>query len=382
MRMMYQFALGLQRDGNEVLLAVGDTVSHSDHLPPSAVAMLADLADRGVECFPCAGFRRRWSGSLRKRLTGLVTSRDVGVLIGFHPLDFKYALSVAGATGRRCVLSLQNRQKFWGSALSRRLKALAFRRMLRRYATRIVCTSESVREDLIRSFGADETRCSVLPNGIPIPQLTVGSAEAEAVRTFFRLEPNDLLLVNTGRIDVQKGQDLLLEALQSVREFNWTLVLIGDVSEGRNTAEQRQFQERLQKLVDDNNWAGRIHFAGWRDDVSACLAAADAYIHAARWEGPAMPLAVLEAMAARLPVVFTDCSGCPEDFRDGTHGFIAVSENIVSMGESIRRMLTLSHEERREMGECGRKLVESGYDIDQVADRFATEVRFAAEQQV
>ena len=97
----------------------------------------------------------------------------------------------------------------------------------------------------------------------------------EEIRSRLGLSSEDVLLVNTGRIDVQKGQDILLESLQNVRDRKWSLVMLGDMSEGRSTREQREFSGRLKELVASNCWESRVHFMGWRDDVDHFLAAAD-----------------------------------------------------------------------------------------------------------
>ncbi len=374
MRMMFHFALAFKRNGYDVCLAHGDSTAQSPEISVVARDMLNQLASSGIKCIPCAGFRMRSSRLLTNQLKAIVAEQNSQVLIGFHPLDFKYALSIAGKTKRACVLSLQNRQVFWGSPFARWIKAQIFRYLLRRYATRVVCTSEAVRDHLILEYGANPARCRVIPNGIPIPDKGPDHGAVSRLRQSLSLSDDDFLLVNTGRIDIQKGQDLLLAALESVNAANWSLVLIGDVSEGRSTPEQKQFQDKLKSLISRNNWESRVHFVGWRDDVDVFLAAADIYIHTARWEGPSAPLAVMEAMAAKLPVIMTDCCGRPDGFVDGVHGYVARSENEHSISQAVVQMLARSSAERREMGVRCREMVEANYEIGRISTRFVEEV--------
>ena len=374
MRMMFHFALAFKRNGYDVCLAHGDSTAHATGIPAAAQEMLNKLAESGITCIPCAGFRMRSSRSLANQLKTIVVEQNSQVLIGFHPLDFKYALSVAGKTNRACVLSLQNRQVFWGSSIARWIKAKIFSYWLRRYATRIVCTSEAVRDHLIQEYGANLLRCRVVPNGIPIPLKVPDVSAVSRLRETFGLSDDNILLVNTGRIDIQKGQDLLLAALESVKTRQWSLVLIGDVSEGRSTPEQRDFQGKLKSLILQNHWESRVHFVGWRDDVDVFLAAADIYIHTSRWEGPSAPLAVMEAMAAKLPIIMTDCCSRPDGFVDGMHGYLAQSENEHSISQAVVKILDHSSTERRDMGIRCREMVEAKYEIGRISTRFIEEV--------
>jgi glycosyltransferase involved in cell wall biosynthesis len=374
MRMMFQFAMAFKRHGYDVCLAHGDSTAKSTGIPAAAQEMLCQLAEAGIRCLPCSGFRMRSSRSLSKRLRAIVEDQNSQVLIGFHPLDFKYALLIAGQMKRACVLSLQNRQVFWGSYFARWIKALIFRRWLRQYATRVVCTSAAVRDHLILEYQANPELCRVIPNGIPVRDIVVDDVNVSRIRQSLRSGPDDILLVNTGRIDIQKGQDLLLSALESVNAHQWSLVLIGDVSEGRDTPEQIRFQEKLDSLISRNQWEARVHFVGWRDDVDVFLTAADIYIHTARWEGPSLPLAVMEAMAWKLPIIMTDCCGRPEGFIDGVHGYVAQSENERSISQAVVKMLTHSSAERQAMGIRCREMVEANYEIGHISTRFVEEV--------
>jgi glycosyltransferase involved in cell wall biosynthesis len=177
-------------------------------------------------------------------------------------------------------------------------------------------------------------------------------------------------LINVGRLDRQKAQDILAQALAmtDLAARKAKMVLIGGASESARAAKTEDFATDLRNYVQQKGLADRLIFAGWRNDVPALLQAADAYIHSARWEG--FPLAPLEAMAASKPCVWTDCSGHPEGFVEGTHGWVAAKEDPQSLRQAIERMLDLSPEQRTRMGLACRELAESRYDIQKVGARF------------
>src|SRR5207244_1839586 len=105
-----------------------------------------------------------------------------------------------------------------------------------------------------------------------------------------------------GRLDAQKGVDVLLQALAGV---------IGSVPRFHLLVAGRGPQAAaLQSLARQLGVNAHAHFLGWRDDVPAILGVSDLFVLPSRWEG--MPNAVLEAMAAGLPVVATRADGIAE----------------------------------------------------------------------
>ncbi|MFW6062467.1 MAG: glycosyltransferase family 4 protein, partial [Planctomycetota bacterium] len=166
------------------------------------------------------------------------------------------------------------------------------------------------------------------------------------------------------------AQDVLLRAFAEAAgdRPDVRLVLIGDVPECAAQREMQRYADDLRQFPVDAGLADRVRFAGWREDVPAVLAAADGYVHAARWEG--WPLTVMEAMAAGVPVVFTDCAGRPPGFAEGQDGWIVPTEDVHALADRIGRMVQMSPAQRRQMGQAGRAFCRSHYDIRAVGQRF------------
>ena len=81
----------------------------------------------------------------------------------------------------------------------------------------------------------------------------------------------------------------------------------------------------------------RIHFLGYRNDVQRILPAFDGYVLSSRRE--AMPLSLIEAMAARLPIVTTSVGGVPEVVSDGESGLIVPSDDVGALTRATQRLL-------------------------------------------
>ncbi|OLM09993.1 glycosyltransferase [Pseudonocardia sp. Ae505_Ps2] len=165
-------------------------------------------------------------------------------------------------------------------------------RLLSGAADVVVAVSAAV-ADRLRAAGLHDTRIAVLRNAVTPPVLP---ARADARRALGL--PDDVgVALCAARLVPQKRHDVLLDAWRAVRGGP-VLLLAGDgpLSAG--------LEERVADLGD------RVRFLGARDDIPTLLAAADVAVLTSDWEG--LPMVVLEAMAAGLPVVATDVDGVRE----------------------------------------------------------------------
>ena len=105
---------------------------------------------------------------------------------------------------------------------------------------------------------------------------------------------------------------------------------------------------------------------GVRNDVPEVMSAADGYVMSSAWEG--MPMVLLEAAAAGLPIVATRVGGNHEVVRDETTGFLVPPGDAQALGLAMLRLSRLPEPERRAMGERGRDHIRSHYGLGREAD--------------
>jgi glycosyltransferase involved in cell wall biosynthesis len=174
------------------------------------------------------------------------------------------------------------------------------------------------------------------------------------MRRTFGVQAQGLLVGTVGRLHPQKGFASLLAAVARVRERlpAIRLLLVG------GGALRRDLVARAEAL----GLAEVVIFAGSRGDVPEILAALDLFVLPSLWEG--LPNAVLEAMAAGLPVVATAAGGTPEVVVDGETGLLVPPGDVTALAEAIERLLR-DPGLRRKMGEAGRKRVEGHFTIEQ-----------------
>jgi L-malate glycosyltransferase len=215
---------------------------------------------------------------------------------------------------------------------------------------RVLVGSTQVWGDVRHYDGVPASRLLLMPYGIPMPELDT-SLSRETARE--RLGVSGLVIGAVGRLEEQKGHAHLLAALPEVRrQVPDLLVLL--VGEGRR-------QENLRRQIQALGLQDTVRFLGTRRDLPEIYRALDLFVQPSLWEG--LPLALLKAMGAGLPVVATRVSGSLEAVADGVNG------RLVAPGEPqalARAILELARHplERQRLGKAARRTIETRYSLE------------------
>jgi glycosyltransferase involved in cell wall biosynthesis len=365
-RMVFQFSGAMVRGGHKVLVVHGPEPSGPDRsiVPQLKSAGAGTVLETGLG-FP-----------LDPRLPGRVAQRAskhaAHCIIGVNQRDRAVALSAARRLSVPGIVCAQNQHVFWGPWPAPFLKESFYAHSMRRNADLIVCTSPVVQDEFVKRFrvNAGQTRC--LSNGVDVFGLPRFSpAELSESRRQLGFGDHDVMMINVGRTDAQKGLDILVESLRMLDDSRPArLIQIGDVTDGAARSRGLAYRQKLQQQVHSYGLENRISFIGWREDVPQLLQAADMYVHAARWEGS--PLSVIEAMAAGIAVITPNNTSRPEGFADGIHGLVVPPESPQALASAMNKMLRMNREDRRSMGLAARSLAETRYDIGTISEQFMT----------
>lgn len=137
-------------------------------------------------------------------------------------------------------------------------------------------------------------------------------------------------------------------------------------------AYEEDTREAYEPLIKDLQEKGIVRYYGYREDLPAIMAESHIILNPSLSEG--MSNVLLEAAATGRPVVATDIQGCRETFVEGITGIGCQARNADSLEEALKKMLSLSQEERQEMGRRGRKHVEDGFDREKVVNAYMEEI--------
>jgi glycosyltransferase involved in cell wall biosynthesis len=368
-KMAYWFARALRAAGHNVILIHGPEPPGNDKNGEQSI--LGQMRALGVQTETVDGLAFPLGSAVPRRVAEITRTHGAGCVIGFQQRDRVVALQAARRVGVAGIISAQNQHRFRGNWPVRKLKQWFYTRAVSRLADLIICPAQIVQNELVNKFGVPVERTAVLPNGVDVEGFPDFDADSKSdVRREFNVRDGELMLVSIGRIDTQKGYDVLLRALRQhpAQLTPVKLVVAGGISDGATEKRMRRYQAGLLKFVSENELEDRVIFAGWRNDCPLLLRTADFYVHPARWEG--WPLAVVEAMSAELPTVMTDCSGRPEGYVDSEHGYVVPKDDADSLSRAMTRVIEASSDERNRMGNAARALALRHYDIKLIGERF------------
>ena len=227
-----------------------------------------------------------------------------------------------------------------------------------KYASCLQATAEHEVSDF-RDFGLDNP-VALIKNGISDHWLN-SEGDTKRFQRQFEISFEKRILFYLSRITPKKGLLMLIKAIEEIKaDFeNWILV-IGGTDEFGHKAE-------VESLVKSLDMKDRVKFVGPLFDQPKrdAFAAADLFILPSYSEGA--PIVVLDSLAVGVPVITTKASAWKdlEDYKCGWEADISVD----GICESLREAISLSREQLKEMGQRGRKLVESKYTWNSSAQK-------------
>jgi glycosyltransferase involved in cell wall biosynthesis len=287
------------------------------------------------------------------RLAALLRARRIPLV---HATDFNtnvLGLLAAQLAGARCIASRvdMGHLRAGFGPWHRRAERLATR------AADLVCANaEAVRQLCLREEGCRPDRVAVVPNGIDLRRFD--ALAAQGLQGPLPVAPGPRVAV-IGNLWPVKGHRTLLEA---------AALLVPRLPQARflcagEGPERAHLEERIAALGLREN----VLLLGHRMDVPAILTSCDAAALCSTAEG--LSNAIIEAMAASLPVVATDVGGNSELVREGESGHLVPSGDAAALADRLGRLLE-DEGRRRSFGQAGRARVEAELNVERMRDAY------------
>ena len=225
-------------------------------------------------------------------------------------------------------------------------------RPLLRSAGRVIAVSQAVAESLRRNGVIDSSKITVVHNGIDIDRFN---------GAVVRSDESPIGIGTVGHLAPIKGHDIFLRAaaLLSARRPEVRFIVIGE-----DKSPQMDHRRSLESLIAELGLGKIVTMPGWRDDMPAVLSSLTLFVSTARSEP--FGLAIVEAMAAGLPVIATASEGAMEIIEDGFSGKLIPVDDPEALAAVINALLD-NPLERSRLGHNARLAARQRYSLARMA---------------
>lgn len=334
----------LARGQDVILVTIEAARTDAYQLRPGVARLALDLAR--VSRNPFYGgwnnLRRIWS------LRRVVRRYRPDAVVSFVTHTNLLALMALIGTGLPVIVS----ERIDPSQMNLGVLRETLRKRLYPRATAIVVQTGQVGQRMQRTM--PRAKFVVIPN--PVPATDPDAQERDVhLHELVHLPPGTKVVAAMGRLDPQKGFDLLIEAFSELaaRYPEWYLVIFGE----------GPLRSVLEAQIERSRLEARVHMPGVVRAARQYLAEADLFVLSSRFEG--FPNALLEAMACGLPAVSFDCpSGPSEIIRDGYDGVLVEAGNVEALGSAMSALMD-SSARRGELGKSARQVLER-FSLDRI----------------
>jgi glycosyltransferase involved in cell wall biosynthesis len=220
----------------------------------------------------------------------------------------------------------------------------------------IVAVSAMTRQKLLDE-GIRAEHIVVIQNGIaPVPLEGVNRSQ---VRKEAGMGQDDLILLAVGRLVYSKAHEVLIAAMPAVLK-KFPNAKVGICGDGVLRAD-------LEAQIQSLSLSDSVKLLGTSDNVAKFLASADVFVMPSLWEG--LPIALLEAMSAGLPVIATKVEGVEEVIVEGEHGLLVPIKDAGALANAIIQLLA-APQLRHKMGAASKAKVLELYTADRMCEQY------------
>jgi len=227
-----------------------------------------------------------------------------------------------------------------------------------RFTDAVIADSDAAAQQVLKgNFPAEKV--AVVRSSIDTRFFEPFDGARTQMRNHLGLKEDGFIVAGMGRLVKGKGYEVLLKSLAELAPSDRpTLLLAGDGGE----------RQKLEDLATGLGIAQQVKFLGFQSDVRPILWASDIFVHVPTTFPEGTPNAILEAMAAGLPVIATPVGGIPEVVRDGENGLLVPTNDHKALAEAILK-LRQNEALRVELGKQAQKWVREHHDVRQLPER-------------
>lgn len=195
------------------------------------------------------------------------------------------------------------------------------------------CPLNWLKEQVEQKTYMPKNRIVVIPSGLDRGPFIQYIPQEEA-RKILQLPQNKLIIGLAGRFDQQKGQLLLLHALNKLKNNEISILFLGEPTHN----EGEEYHHKMTQFIIENNLQEQVFIRPFRKDIAVFYHAIDAFVMASKAETVGM--VTLEALASNTPVIGSNSGGTMELLENGKLGYLFEPENSESLAAEIAAFST------------------------------------------
>lgn len=226
----------------------------------------------------------------------------------------------------------------------------------------IIAISKVIKQNILNTHPVKNENVSIVYHGLDLDTFKNVQENRQKIRREFGIAENDILIGTVGRLQIGKGHLEFVEMAAGLlkKYVNLKFLIVGEPTRGEEDKAELIYSKAKKLGLSDS-----LIFSGFRDDIPDVLAAMDIFAFPSHAE--AFGLVVIEAMAASLPVVSSNCDGILDIVVDQKTGLL-VAPKISQELSSAVEALVIDQEKRIRFGANGFKRVKEKFTIEKMTE--------------
>lgn len=250
---------------------------------------------------------------------------------------------------------------------SKVIKKDYFHKKIYSRVSRIFVLSNFLRENVLHTCPVTNDKVVVIPGGIDLSKYRTSVEVRERLRMALKIPPSCIVFGTIARIDRGKGLSELVQAFSRLVNQNADIRLI---IVGEPTAGETAYADELNKLIAELRIQSSVLFTGFRSDIPNILSTFDVFVLASY--GEAFGYVLLEASAARLPIITTDAGGVRDIVEDGKTGILVHPNDVDSLYGAMENLI-MDSSLREQFGFAGQKRIEEKFIEEDILAKIESE---------
>lgn len=292
----------------------------------------------------------------------IIQNKHIDVINAHHYMPFFYSYPGSKLLHRRALIYTEHSVPEVEAVFSS-MHGRFFNLML--YNTNaVVGVSEEVAEAFKKRFPTHSSKIVSVPNGVDVERFSV-HADRNRVRAEWGLLPEHFVIGMIANFRKVKNHSCLIRAIHrlSINHSRIRLVLVGRGFPG----DIDNSEDEVRELAHSFGLEGQVIFTGYREDVPNVLWGFDVFCLPSFSEG--LPVSILEAMAARIPVVGSDVRGIREVISHEETGLLFLSDDDSALGQTLERLIK-NQSLRESLGEKAFSFVSQSHGVKKWVSKY------------